>query len=146
MPAATRTVTIARPIDQVFAYFADATNSARWRSGVKEITAEGAPAVGTVYRQTVSGPGGRGIPADVEITEYRPNRMVVLRGIAGPLRPTVTYTFVPVGEAATEVTFALWAQLSGLKKLLMSGPVQKTMTAEVSGLDRAKTLLETGAA
>ncbi|MEU1204507.1 SRPBCC family protein [Nocardia sp. NPDC005825] len=146
MPAATRTVTIARPIDQVFAYFADATNSARWRSGVKEITAEGEPAVGTVYRQTISGPGGRGIPADVRITEYEPNRIVVLRGIAGPLRPTVAYTFVPVGEATTEVTFSLSAELSGLKRLLMSGPVQKTMTAEVAGLDRAKTLLETGAA
>ncbi|MEU1430738.1 SRPBCC family protein [Nocardia sp. NPDC005746] len=146
MPAATRTVTIARPIDHVFAFFADTTNSARWRSGVKEITAEGEPAVGTIYRQTVSGLGGRGIPADVEITEYLPNRAVVLHGIAGPLRPTVTYTFVPVGEAATEVTFSLWAQLSGLKKLFMSGPVQKTMTAEVSGLDRARTLLETGAA
>ncbi|MFD7846045.1 SRPBCC family protein [Nocardia sp. NPDC059764] len=146
MLAATRTVTIARPIDQVFAFFADATNSARWRGGVKEITAEGEPAVGTVYRQTISGPAGRGISADVEITEFLPNRTVVLHGIAGPLRPTVAYTFVPVGEATTEVTFSLSAQLSGLKKLLLSGPVQKTMTAEVSGLDRAKTLLETGAA
>ncbi|MFE3104162.1 SRPBCC family protein [Nocardia tengchongensis] len=145
MPAASRTVIIARPLDEVFAFFADATNSARWRTGVKAITAEGVPAVGTIYRQTVSGPGGRGIPADVRITEYVPNEKVVLNGIAGPLRPTVTYTFAAVPEG-TEVTFSLAAELSGLKKLLMNGPVQKTMTAEVSGLDRARTLLETGAA
>ncbi|WP_433566278.1 SRPBCC family protein [Nocardia sp. CA-151230] len=145
MPAASRTVTIARPVDEVFAFFADSTNSARWRTGVKQIAAEGPPAVGTVYRQTVSGPGGRGIPADVQITEYIPNEKVVLNGIAGPLRPTVTYAFTPVAEG-TAVTFSLAAELSGLKKLLMNGPVQKTMTAEVSGLDRAKALLESGTA
>ncbi|APA97947.1 hypothetical protein NS506_03898 [Nocardia seriolae] len=145
MPAASHTVTVARPIGEVFAYFADATNSAGWRSGVKEITAEGEPAVGTIYRQTVSGPGGRGISADVQITDYVPNEKVILKGISGPLRPTVSYLFTPAGDG-TEVTFALSAELSGLKKLLMNGPVQKTMTAEVSGLDRAKALLESGSA
>jgi hypothetical protein len=35
--------------------------------------------------------------------------------------------------------------MSGLEKRFMGGPVQKTMTAEVAGLDRAKTLLESGA-
>ncbi|MFE3192934.1 SRPBCC family protein [Nocardia sp. NPDC059240] len=145
MPAASRTVTVARPIGEVFAYFADATNSAQWRSGVKEITAEGEPAVGTVYRQTVSGPGGRGVSADVRITDYVPDRKVVLEGISGPLRPTVSYLFAPTADG-TEVTFSLAAELSGLKKLLMNGPVQKTMTAEVAGLDRAKALLESGSA
>ncbi|MFE3229647.1 hypothetical protein [Nocardia sp. NPDC059228] len=46
----------------------------------------------------------------------------------------------------TAVTFSLAAELSGLEKLLMNGPVQKTMTAEVSGPDRAKALLESGTA
>ncbi|MEC3918273.1 SRPBCC family protein [Nocardia sp. CDC160] len=145
MPAASNTVVITRPLGEVFAYFADATNSARWRSGVKEIVAEGEPAVGTVYRQTVSGPGGRGISADVRIIDFVPNEKVVLEGISGPLRPTVSYAFAPTGEG-TEVTFSLSAELSGLKKLLMNGPVQKTMSAEVAGLDRAKALLESGAA
>ncbi|WP_433715486.1 SRPBCC family protein [Nocardia sp. CA-084685] len=143
MPAATHTITIARPIGEVFTFFADATNSARWRAGVEEITAEGPPAVGTVYRQRVTGPGGRSVSADVRITEFEPERRVVLEGISGPLRPVVEYTFDMV-EGGTQVTFSLAAPLSGPKRLLMARAVQRTMDTEVAGLDHAKTLLESG--
>jgi len=44
---------------------------------------------------------------------------------------------------STEVTLSLSAQLSGVKKLLMSRSVQKAMESEVAGLDRAKQVLET---
>ena len=61
-----------------------------------------------------------------------------------PPRPPVetSPTTEPVRYLATEVTFTLDAQLSGLKRLLMSNAVQKTMDAEVAGLDRAKSVLE----
>jgi hypothetical protein len=42
------------------------------------------------------------------------------------------------------VTFTLDAELTGVKKLLMAKPVQKSMDAEMANLDKAKALLESG--
>jgi hypothetical protein len=36
----------------------------------------------------------------------------------------------------------LLADLAGIKKLFMSGPVQKSMNGEMESLDRAKAILE----
>ena len=57
------------------------------------------------------------------------------------MRPHGDYTFRDAGDS-TEVTFTLDAQLSGFKALLMGKAVQKSMDAEVAGLDRAKRVLE----
>ena len=43
---------------------------------------------------------------------------------------------------ATEVTFTLNAQISGIKKLFTGSAVQKSMDAEVAGFNRAKSVLE----
>lgn len=141
MVSAERTITINRPIDEVFTFFADAENDRIWRPAVKEITRDGPLAVGTRYRQRIAGPGGRPVAADFEITEYRPNEAVGFRGIAGPVRPTGGYRFT--GDSARAVvTFALHAELTGLKKLVMSTAVQRSMDGEMANLDRAKHYLE----
>ena len=129
------------PISQVFAFFADAENDPQWRSGVKEIRRQGDLGVGTRYHQLVNGPAGRAITADIEVTSYEPDGHVAFHGTAGPVRPNGDYTFRDTGNS-TEVTFTLDAQLSGFKKLFMGNAVQKSMDAEVAGLDRAKSLLE----
>ncbi len=141
MPNASRTIMIHRPITQVFAFFADAENDPQWRSSVKEIKRQGQLGVGTRYHQLVNGPAGRAIRADIEVTAYELDSHVAFHGTAGPVRPKGDYTFRNEGES-TEVTFTLDAQLSGLKQLFMGNAVQKSMDAEVAGLDRAKSLLE----
>lgn len=141
MPSAQRSVVIARPADEVFAFFADPTTGTQWRSGLSEVSAEGPVAVGTIFRQRVSGPGGRTVPADIRLTELDPGRRVAFVGVAGPLRPDVAYDFEPV-EGGTQVTFSISARLSGPKKILLGPIVQKTMEAEVARLDEAKRLLE----
>ena len=141
MPSASRTILIDRPIAEVFGFFADAENDLEWRSGVKEIKRQGELGVGTRYRQRVNGPAGRTISADIEVTAYEPDRHVAFHAVAGPVRPRGDYTFRDVGPS-TEVTFTLDAPMSGIKSLFMGKAVQKTMDAEVAGLDRAKSLLE----
>ena len=89
----------------------------------------------------VKGPGGRGIPADIEVTDYQPPERYAFRVVAGPVRPTGEYRFAGEGDKTT-VSLSLQAQMSGLKKLLMSRAVQKAMDGEMRALDRAKTLLE----
>jgi hypothetical protein len=61
--------------------------------------------------------------------------------VAGPVRPRGDFRFAPAG-AGTEVDFSLAGELSGLKKLLMSGAVQKSMDGEMAGLDTAKRIIE----
>jgi uncharacterized protein YndB with AHSA1/START domain len=144
MPSAQRTLVIARPVSEVFAFFTDPDNDPRWRSAVKEIRAEGPPAAGTRIHQVVAGPGGRGIKADIEITGYEPDQRYAFAVIAGPVRPRGEMRFAPTSEGATEVSFTLAAELAGLKKILMSRPVQKSMDGEMANLDKAKAILETG--
>jgi uncharacterized protein YndB with AHSA1/START domain len=141
VPHAERSVQINRPPAAVFAFFADGENDVQWRPHVKEITRNGPIGPGMTYRQLIAGPGGRAVPSDFEITAYEPDTHLAFRVTAGPVRPVGDYHFRPVAEG-TEVTLTLSAELSGVKKLLMSRPVQKAMESEVAGLDRAKQLLE----
>ena len=143
MPKVQRSVRIARPVSEVFAFFADPANEAKWRGeGVKEFTPQGPVGVGTRIRQVVAGPMGRSIDADIEITGFDPGVRYAFKGVAGPVRPVGEYTFRAVDEG-TEVTFRLDAPLSGLRKVFMGNSVEKAMTAEMACLDTARTLLET---
>ena len=75
------------------------------------------------------------------MTAYEPDSHLAFEVTAGPVRPVGDYRFEPVDDG-TEVTLKLSAGLSGLKKLLMTKPVQQSMNSEVAALDRAKEILE----
>ena len=141
MPSASNTVTIARPPADVFAFIADGNNAPQWRPGVLEIALASGSGAGAVYRQGVKGPGGRRVAADYEVTTYEPGRALAFRAIAGPVRPTGEFRLEAMPDG-TRLTFALDAELSGIKKLLMGGAVQKTMDAEVASLATLKRVLE----
>jgi uncharacterized membrane protein len=141
MPAAQRSVDINRPRGEVFDFFTNPTNESRWRTHLKEVSASGPVGVGSRVHQVVKGPGGRGIPADIEVTGYQPPDRYAFRVVSGPVRPTGEYRFAGLGDTTT-VSLSLEAQMSGLKKLLMSRAVQKSMDGEMRALDRAKALLE----
>jgi len=89
----------------------------------------------------VRGPGGRRIDADYTVTGFEPNRVIAFRATAGPVRPEGEFRFEGAGQG-TRVTFALSAELSGWKRLVMARAVQSTMDAEVAALDRLKEVLE----
>jgi uncharacterized membrane protein len=141
MPSAERTVSIRRPVDQVFRFLADGRTATQWRSGVIDVSKASGDGVGAVYRQQVRGPGGRAIDADYEITAFEPDRLIGFRTIAGPVRPTGSFAFEAMGDA-TILTFKLDAELGGWKKLVMGRPVQSTMNAEMAALDRLQDVLE----
>lgn len=144
MASARRTVVINRPIDEVFAFFTTHANDQLWRTHVKEIEPHGPPVVGSRIHQVVAGPGGRGIPADIEPTAYEPPNHYAFKVVAGPARPTGDFRLTAAPTGATEVTLALDAELRGIKRLLLSRPMQKSMDSEVGGLDTAKRILESG--
>jgi len=143
MPQAQRSVLIGRPVEDVFAFFTDPANDHRWRPQVIRTASEGPPVVGERIHLLVNGHGGRGVPADVEVTAYEPASRYAFRGTEGPVRPRGEYRFAPFGSG-TEVTFILDAEIPGFRKLFMSGRVQKSMDGEMRALDTAKRLLELG--
>jgi uncharacterized protein YndB with AHSA1/START domain len=134
-------VTISRPVNEVFAFIADGLNGPKWRSGITDIALVSGSGVGATYKQGVKGPGGRRVDADYRVTAYEPNSRLAFEAIAGPVRPTGEYILEPVADG-TRLTFVLQAELGGIKRLLMSGAVQKTMDAEVEATEKLKSLLE----
>jgi uncharacterized protein YndB with AHSA1/START domain len=141
VPYAERTISIRRPIDQVFRFLADGRTATQWRSGVIDVSKASGEGVGSVYRQVVRGPGGRAVDADYEITALEQDRRIAFRTIAGPVRPEGEFALEPMGEA-TILTFTLDAKLSGWKRLLLGGLVQSTMNAEMAALTQLQEVLE----
>jgi carbon monoxide dehydrogenase subunit G len=141
MPAASHSVIIRRPVDDVFAFVADGEKCPQWRPGVLDIQRVSGEGVGTRYAQGVKGPMGRRIAADYTITVFEPDRRIEFQTVTGPARPHGRYDF-EAADGGTRLTFSLDAELTGLRKLILGGPVQKTMDAEVRTLDNLKRVLE----
>ena len=141
MPSAERTISIRRPVDQVFRFLADGRTATQWRSGLLDVSKTSGDGLGAVYKQVVRGPGGRPIDADYEITAFEPDKLIGFRAIAGPVRPTGSFAFEAMGDA-TILTFRLDAELTGWKRLVMGRPVQSTMDGEMAALDNLQDLLE----
>lgn len=141
MPSAQRTILIRRPVEEVFSFIADGENARSWRPGVLDVERVSGEGVGATFRQGVRGPGGRRIAADYRVTAFDPTRRLAFEAIAGPVRPTGEYRLEGVAEG-TQLSFALNAELTGLKRFLLGGAVQKTMEAEMGALDNLKRVLE----
>lgn len=141
MAEAKHSVEINRPIEAVFAFIADGEKCPEWRSGILDIRRVSGDGVGAKYSQGVTGPMGRRVAADYEITVFEPNRRIEFMTTAGPVRPHGRYEFEPAARG-TRLTFALDAEVKGFSKLLMGSMVQKTMVGEVRALDKVKQILE----
>ena len=141
MPKASSEIVINRPREDVFVFLADPENDAEWRSGVLELRHVSGSGIGARYAQGVKGPGGRRIPADIEITELSPGELIAFQTVAGPVRPRGRYVLA-AADGGTRVRFELEADVKGVKRLL-APMVQKTMNHEVRQLESLKRVIET---
>lgn len=142
MAHAENEVTIQRSPGDVYAFLADGLNNAAWRTGIQNIALKsGTPGtVGAVYAQTLTGPGGRPITGDYEITAADPGKRLDFQVVAGPARPAGTYR-LSEATGGTTVRFSLDLEPKGLMKVV--GPmIARTMRAEVDQLDALKRVLE----
>jgi uncharacterized membrane protein len=140
MPSASSEIVINCPPDDVFAFLADPENDPQWRSSVLDIKRVSGSGIGARYAQGVKGPGGRRIPADIEITELTPGEAIAFQTATGPVRPRGRYV-VTAADGGTRVRFELKADVTGVKRLI--GPmVQKTMNNEVAQLTQLKRVIE----
>jgi Polyketide cyclase / dehydrase and lipid transport len=134
MAHAQHAVVVDQPIEAVFAYLSDGTNDAAWRPDVITISHVSGSGVGAVYAQTMKGPGGRSIAGDFRITRQEAPVASDFEVIAGPARPTGSYTLREVSPDATEVTFTMDLKPKGLM-VLMAPMIAKQVRAEVANLD-----------
>jgi uncharacterized membrane protein len=142
MAHAEQTVTIQRPITEVFQFILDGENNKLWRHSVTEIkrTTSKPDKVGAKFMQRNKGPCGRQISADYEITECENNRVVSFKVTSGPARPLGTFVLEQAGSG-TKVTFKLHYEPRGFAKL-MDSMINKTMQSEVAALSEMKVYLE----
>ena len=141
-------VTIQRPIEEVFAVLTDPTRSPEWsKHSIRgELLTEGPPRVGSRRRTVVKGFAGMGTMESVfEVTEIDPLRAVALRQVSASWGGSgaTRYTFTPV-ENGTRVDWS-WELNPGGSMRLLTGPMLAvTRRMFQSDLENLKALMEAG--
>ena len=120
-----RSVTVAQPVDRVFAYLSDFTNTTEWDPGtVRTERVAGDSGLGTRYHN-VSKFLGRETELDYLVVEHAPGERFALRGENATVVAQDTMTFVRTmtgdGEGASEgttVTYRADFEFKGVAKLV----------------------------
>jgi uncharacterized protein YndB with AHSA1/START domain len=141
MAHAEHTVTVSRPIAEVFAFLLDGTNNPRWRPEVKAVSHVSGEGVGARYAQTMTGPGGRTIPGDYRLTVCDPPVRLEFEVTAGPARPTGSFALRELAPGTTEVTFVLDIALHG-PLIPLTPMISRLARAEVANLDNLPRALD----
>jgi carbon monoxide dehydrogenase subunit G len=141
-------VTINRPVEEVFAVLTDPTRSPEWsKHSVRgELLTEGPPRVGSRRRTGVKGFVGLGTMESVfEVTESNPLRAVALRQVSASWGGSgaTRYTFTPV-DGATRVDWTWELNTTGPMKLFERPMLAVTRRAFQSDLENLKQLMESG--
>jgi uncharacterized protein YndB with AHSA1/START domain len=112
-----RTVTVAKPLHQVFTYLSDFTTTTEWDPGtVETVRTEGNGSVGTQYQNT-STFAGRQTQLTYVVKELVPNYRIALRGENNTVIAHDTMTFREAG-GQTKVTYEADFTFKGFTKLI----------------------------
>lgn len=142
MAFAEYSVSIRKPVHEIFNFILNGENNKIWRPSVIAVKKEtaGDIGVGTKFSQTMKGPFGKSISGDYEISSSETDKKISFKVISGPARPSGNYVFENDGDE-TQVTFSLSYKPSGLAKL-MDPMINKQMQLETAMLVNVKKHLE----
>jgi uncharacterized protein YndB with AHSA1/START domain len=125
MMKAENSVQINKPVEDVFAFFNDTANSARWQNGVDTVEyADAEQVVGSQYTE-VRKFMGREMRTTLEVTALEPNQKYAAKTLSGPVSYEVTITFEP-SEGGTKMTTVVEGEPGGFFKLA-EGAVAKQL-------------------
>jgi len=112
-----RTITIHRPVEEVFAYLCDVQHGPNYISGQREAhkTSSGPMEIGTTFATSGKFLRRR---ARYQIVEYELNHRLAWKAVSGA-RATTTWDFQPSGPS-TRITFTRVADPHGLSSLAES--------------------------
>lgn len=142
-------ITIARPVEDVFAVLTDPAQTPKWNSSAIEVEliTPGSPRVGSRRRAVTKGPFGGTMENVMEVTELEPNRKVALELVSAPWGGTgrTWYTFTPV-DGGTRVDWHWEMEPAGLWKPLGSRLGMAVFRRIFQrNLDNLKRMMESGA-
>ena len=112
------TITIHRPLEDVFRFVAQGENGSKWNSAVKEVKqiSEGPIGVGTRYWMLRELPSGK-VENTYEIIEFEPNKKLSIKIVSGPTPFFYRYTFEPSGQS-TQLSLDAEVDKEGLVEVL----------------------------
>jgi uncharacterized protein YndB with AHSA1/START domain len=135
------TITIDRPVADVFAYLARFENLPKWNYAIGETRkiSHGPVGVGSRYAQS------RTLPTrsteTFEITAYEPDRTLAIDGTFGPFPGHVTYQLESVGSS-TRLTNSMDLEPSGLLSIVAPLATSRIKAAVAANLGTLKQILE----
>jgi uncharacterized membrane protein len=126
-----KSIEIARPPEEVFAYIDDLSRHREWQEQIQQVTVltDGPTKVGSRARDR------RKVPGSVqeityEITAHDPPRSASFRGVDGPVRPVGTVTVAPA-DGGSRVTLQLDFEGHGLGGKLLLPLVRRQARKQV---------------
>jgi uncharacterized protein YndB with AHSA1/START domain len=142
MAAFENTVTITRPVKEVFNYLADAENLPQWNYAIEQ-TRKISPdpvGVGTIYRQTRTLPSRS--QEDFEVVVFQPPSQLALDGTFGPFKARASYLLEPTADG-TRLTNR-WDLQPTSASLRLLGPlaIPRVKAAVAENLRTLKQILE----
>jgi hypothetical protein len=135
---------IARPADEVFSFFADASNNPKWQKGMIscEWTSPHPIGKGSTYQQRARFMG-RQIVSNFVVTEFEPGRLIAIETTESTFPIRVVRRVEPIDDASCRVS----ADISGgpdnwLIRLIRPLVEKKAQTSVDADYDRLVQLLE----
>ena len=136
---------IERPADDVFAFFADASNNPKWQKGQVSCQWVTPPPVevGSVYQQEARFLGRR-VLTRFEVVEHVPGRVIAINSVESSFPIRVRRTVEALGPSRSRVTTDIKGEPGGFFRI--AGPMlgwlaQRSVDADY---DRLKRLLDSG--
>jgi uncharacterized protein YndB with AHSA1/START domain len=130
-----------RPVDQVFAFLTDASNTPRWQSNLieSEQLTDGPMRVGTRIRE-VRRLGRRPTAYVAEVTDFEPNHRFAVRVITGP-HVTLSYAFA-AEDGGTRLRYQFAIRTGGMMRLLEPLIARSLRKQSALDFERLKGILE----
>lgn len=140
----TTAITIARPIEEVFAFVSDARNRPRWDESVdsEELTSPEPVGVGSTVRTRMRSMG-RDYELGWEIVEHEPPASQRIESTSGPFSATLLYDLSEDGDG-TLVRFSVTGRPTGALRLMQPLIARNTQRNLDQAFPRLKELLEGG--
>jgi len=136
------TVTIEKPVEDVFAFLANFENVPAWNHAI-EATGKISPGpvgVGTAYRQIRSIP--RRSEEDFEVTVFEPMSRLVIQSQIGRFRTRACYSLTPVGSATRLTNEVDLEPSSGVLRLVAPLAIPRVKAGVAENLNKLKEILE----
>ena len=138
------TVTIERPVEEVFAFLAEFDKIPTWNHAIEQTTktSPGPVGEGATYRQT------RVIPSrseeGFEVTAFEPMSRLEIQGDIGPFRTRASYVLTPIAGVTMLTNEIDLEATSGMLRLVAPLAVSRVKAAAAQNLVKLKHVLESG--